>query len=54
MQSAGRLPDLPATRTTLVSVSALAVGIVVEPQAQGSAEMPGGRAGPHTTHEWEE
>jgi hypothetical protein len=64
MQYAGRLPDLPATRTMLVSVIALAVGaliatgahvlidntdggsqgtkyIVVERQAQGSAEIPG-------------
>ena len=65
MQYAGRLPNLPATRTTLVTVIALAVGalvatgayaliddttdggsqatkyIVVEHQAQGSAEIPG-------------
>jgi hypothetical protein len=64
MQYAGRLPNLPATRTTLVSLIALAVGalvatgtyaliddtdggtqatkyIVVEQQAQGSAEIPG-------------
>ena len=64
MQYAGRLPNLPATRTMIVSVIALAVGalvatgayalidgtgggaqatkyIVVEQQAQGSAQVPG-------------
>jgi hypothetical protein len=64
MQYAGRLPNLPATRTMLVCVIALLVGavvatgayalidgtdsgtqatkyIVVEQQANGSAEIPG-------------